>query len=76
MAWLNAPRSSTVLFVTHSVDEALYLSDRVVVLSKRPSTIYKIVDVPWPRPRDRAASEFTELRKQILSYLEEQNVME
>jgi len=66
----------TVLFVTHSVDEALYLSDRVVVLSKRPSTIYKIVDVPWPRPRDRAAPEFTELRKQILSYLEEQNVME
>ncbi|MEE3477664.1 MAG: ABC transporter ATP-binding protein [Methanomethylophilus sp.] len=66
----------TVLFVTHSVDEALYLSDRVVVLSKRPSTIYKIVDVPWPRPRDRAAPEFTELRKTILSYLEEQNVME
>ena len=66
----------TVLFVTHSVDEALYLSDRVVVLSKRPSTIYKIVDVPWPRPRDRAAPEFTELRKKILSYLEEQNVME
>ena len=66
----------TVLFVTHSVDEALYLSDRVVVLSKRPSTIYKIVDVPWPRPRDRAAPEYTELRKKILSYLEEQNVME
>ena len=66
----------TVLFVTHSVDEALYLSDRVVVLSKRPSTIYKIVDGPWPRPRDRAAPEFTELRKTILSYLEEQNVME
>ena len=66
----------TVLFVTHSVDEALYLSDRVVVLSKRPSTIYKIVDVPWPRPRDRAAPEFTELRKTILRYLEEQNVME
>ena len=66
----------TVLFVTHSVDEALYLSDRVVVLSKRPSSIYKIVDVPWERPRDRASPEFTALRKQILSYLEEQNVME
>ena len=66
----------TVLFVTHSVDEALYLSDRVVVLSKRPSSIYKVVDVTWPRPRDRAAPEFTELRKKILSYLEEQNVME
>lgn len=66
----------TILFVTHSVDEALYLSDRIVVLSKRPSTIYKIIDVPWSRPRDRTDSEFTQLRKKILSYLEEQNVME
>lgn len=66
----------TIIFVTHSVDEALYLSDRVVVLSKRPSTIYKIVDVPGKRPRDRTNPEFTELRKIILGYLEEQNVME
>ncbi len=66
----------TILFVTHSVDEALYLSDRIVVLSKRPSTIYKIIDVPWSRPRDRTDSEFTQQRKRILSYLEEQNVME
>ena len=66
----------TIIFVTHSVDEALFLSDRVVVLSKRPSTIYKIVDVPWPRPRDRADPEFTALRKKILSYLEQHNVMD
>ncbi len=66
----------TIIFVTHSVDEALYLSDRVVILTKRPSTIYKVIDVPWPRPRDRANPEFTKLRKQILEYLELQNVME
>ncbi len=66
----------TIVFVTHSVDEALYLSDRVVILTKRPSTIYKIVDVPWDRPRDRANPEFTAMRKQILEYLEMQNVME
>ncbi|MBP5203848.1 MAG: ABC transporter ATP-binding protein [Candidatus Methanomethylophilaceae archaeon] len=66
----------TIIFVTHSVDEALYLSDRVVILTKRPSTIYKVIDVPWPRPRDRANPEFTQLRKQILEYLELQNVME
>ncbi|MBO4502526.1 MAG: ABC transporter ATP-binding protein [Candidatus Methanomethylophilus sp.] len=66
----------TIIFVTHSVDEALYLSDRVVILSKRPSTIYKIVDVPGDRPRDRTDSNFTHLRKTILGYLEEQNVME
>ncbi|MBO4552055.1 MAG: ABC transporter ATP-binding protein, partial [Candidatus Methanomethylophilaceae archaeon] len=53
----------TILFVTHSVDEALYLSDRVVVLTKRPSTIHKIIEVPWDRPRDRTNPEFTQLRK-------------
>ena len=66
----------TIVFVTHSVDEALFLSDRVVVLTKRPSTIYKVIDVPWDRPRDRASPEFTALRKQILTYLEQQNVMD
>lgn len=66
----------TILFVTHSVDEALFLSDRVVVLTKRPSVIYKIIDVPWKRPRDRADPEFTALRKKILGYLEAQNVMD
>ena len=66
----------TIIFVTHSVDEALFLSDRVVILTKRPSTIYKVIDVPWDRPRDRASPEFTALRKQILMYLEQQNVME
>lgn len=66
----------TILFVTHSVDEALYLSDKIVVLSKRPSTIYKEIDVPWPRPRDRTNPEFTQMRKNILAYLEEQNVMD
>ena len=66
----------TIVFVTHSVDEALYLSDRVVILTKRPSTIYKVIDVPWDRPRDRTNPEFTKLRKDILAYLEDQNVME
>ncbi len=66
----------TILFVTHSVDEALFLSDRVVVLTKRPSTIYKVIDVPWDRPRDRTNPEFTQLRKDILAYLEDQNVMD
>ena len=66
----------TILFVTHSVDEALYLSDRVVILTKRPSTIHKIVEVPWDRPRDRTNPEFTQMRKDILAYLEDQNVMD
>lgn len=66
----------TIVFITHSVDEALYLSDRVVLLSKRPSVIHKIIDVPWKRPRNRADSEFIDLRKKILDYLASQNVFD
>jgi len=65
----------TIVFVTHSVDEAVFLSDRIVVLTKRPATIKEIIDIPWPRPRDRADPEFTALRKKILSDLEKENVM-
>jgi NitT/TauT family transport system ATP-binding protein len=67
--------SRTIIFVTHSVDEALFLSDRVVVLSKRPATIHTIVEVPGDRPRDRTSPEFIQLRSEILSYLESQNTM-
>lgn len=66
----------TVVFVTHSVDEAVYLSDRIVILTKRPATIKELIDVPWPHPRDRASPEFTALRKRILTELEKENVME
>lgn len=66
----------TVIFITHSVDEAVYLSDRIVVLTKRPATIKSIFDIPWSHPRDRASQEFTTLRKQILEELRSENVME
>ncbi len=66
---------TTIIFVTHSVDEALFLSDRVVMLSPRPSKIKEIINLDWPRPRDRSAPEFTALRKRILDELEKLNVM-
>ena len=65
----------TILFVTHSVDEAVFLSDRIVVLTKRPATIKEIIEVPWDRPRDRASAEVTAMRKNILDELEKENVM-
>ncbi|MDR2845762.1 MAG: ABC transporter ATP-binding protein [Candidatus Methanoplasma sp.] len=68
--------NQTIIFITHSVDEAVYLSDRVVVLTKRPMSIKEIVDIEWPRPRDRSTPEFVALRKRILEELEKENVME
>jgi len=60
----------TVIFITHSVDEALFLADRIVVMTARPSSIGQIHEIRWPRPRDRASPEFAALRKQILAQLE------
>lgn len=58
----------TVAMITHSVDEALYLASRVVVISARPARIRKIIDVPFPYPRTESLHEtleFAELRSQI-----------
>lgn len=45
-------RKKTVLFVTHDIDEALYLADRIIVMSKKPAVVREIVTVAAPRPRD------------------------
>ncbi|NMW19713.1 MAG: ABC transporter ATP-binding protein [Chlorobiaceae bacterium] len=56
----------TMVMVTHDVDEAIYLSDKVVIMSSRPGVIKKIIDVPSSRPRDRASSEFMQIKAEIL----------
>lgn len=66
----------TIIFITHSVDEAVFLSDRIVILTKRPARIKEVVEIDWPRPRDRASPEFTALRKRILEELEKENVLD
>jgi NitT/TauT family transport system ATP-binding protein len=53
----------TVVFVTHSIAEAVFLSDRIIVLSKRPGTVKAIVDVPLPRPRDNSIRESERFRE-------------
>jgi NitT/TauT family transport system ATP-binding protein len=64
----------TVIFITHSVDEACYLADRIVVMTTRPGMIKDIFNVTMPRPRDRASPEFAQLRKTILAELEREVV--
>jgi len=60
----------TIVFVTHNVDEAVFLADQVMVLTKRPATIKKEFSVDLKRERDRTSSEFVSVRKEILKELE------
>jgi NitT/TauT family transport system ATP-binding protein len=70
---LWARHRMTVLLVTHDVDEAVYLADRVAVLTHRPSHMAEVLETDLPRPRDalatRALPRFLELRHHILSQL-------
>src|SRR5262249_32628252 len=75
-AWLAGvlgPDRHTVLLVTHDVEEALYLADRVIVLSPRPAAVASELEIPHPRAPDRAAAvtspEFAELKQQALRSL-------
>jgi ABC-type nitrate/sulfonate/bicarbonate transport system ATPase subunit len=63
-------RGNTMLMITHDIDEAIYLSQRIVVMSPRPGRIAKILDVPMNYPRNRAAVDFTALRTQILKLMD------
>ena len=56
----------TMIMVTHDVEEAIYLSDKVVIMSSRPGIVKKIIDIPSARPRDRASSDFMKIKAEIL----------
>jgi NitT/TauT family transport system ATP-binding protein len=68
----NAKRK-TVLFITHDLDEAVYLADRIVVLTRQPGTVRRVIDVDLPRPRweydVRGHERFIAIRKEIWSML-------
>ncbi|MFH0787862.1 MAG: ABC transporter ATP-binding protein, partial [Pseudomonadota bacterium] len=59
---------TTMILVTHDIDEAIYLGDRVVVMSSRPGTIRDIFQIALPRPRDRVEALFSQLKTAIYAY--------
>jgi NitT/TauT family transport system ATP-binding protein len=63
-----ATEGKTVMLITHSVEEAIYLASRIVVVTARPARIKEIIDVPFAYPRDESIqerAEFGELRSYI-----------
>jgi NitT/TauT family transport system ATP-binding protein/sulfonate transport system ATP-binding protein len=68
LALWQARRMTTVL-VTHYVDEAIYMADRIFVMTPRPGRIVRVIPVQLERPRDRTGAQFMELRAEILEIL-------
>lgn len=69
----RATEGGSVLFITHQIDEAIFLADRVIVLTSRPGSIKSIVDVGFPRPRDLAikrSQQFVEMVDQVWKLIE------
>ena len=65
-------RPTTMVFITHSIEEAVLMGDRVVVLKGRPSSVFEVIDVNLPGPRDRATlshPRFAEVREHVWSVL-------
>jgi NitT/TauT family transport system ATP-binding protein len=62
----------TVSLVTHSIDEAIRLSDRVIVLTRRPGRVKACLDVSLPRPRDEDAPGYLTLRRELRKLLQEE----
>lgn len=63
---IRAAHDATMVLVTHDVDEAIYLSDRIVIMTPRPGRISEIMEISLPHPRDRGSVEFTGIRRKIL----------
>jgi len=62
----------TILFVTHNIDEAVFLAEKIVIMGCRPGRIKQVVELNLPRPRNRTDAEFCRSRRRILETIESQ----
>ena len=62
-------RATTMLLVTHDIDEAIYMSDRIMIMTPRPGRIERVIPVNLDRPRQRNSDAFLRLRSDILNFL-------
>jgi ABC-type nitrate/sulfonate/bicarbonate transport system ATPase subunit len=62
-------RGTTMLLVTHDIDEAIYMSDRIVIMTQHPGRVERIIEIDLERPRERNSSEFFRFRGDILEFL-------
>ncbi|HEX7862670.1 MAG TPA: ABC transporter ATP-binding protein [Verrucomicrobiae bacterium] len=62
-------RGTTMILVTHDIDEAIYMSDRIVIMTQRPGRIERTIEINLDRPRERNSPEFLRFRVQILEHL-------
>ncbi len=69
---LWAETGKTIVFVTHGIEESIYLADRVVVMTYRPGTVKRVVPVALPRPRDPASPEFNQLKRELTALVMEE----
>ena len=59
----------TVVFITHNIEEAIFFADRIVIMSRSPNNIKKIIDVQLPRPRNPSSGEFLQIRDYVFNEL-------
>ncbi|RLI28427.1 MAG: ABC transporter ATP-binding protein [Candidatus Hecatellales archaeon] len=69
---LHEYAAKTIIFVTHNIEEAVFLADRILVLTKRPARIKRNISMDMPRPRNRYSEEFIKIRESIEELIKEE----